>query len=40
MATQSRKILYETQGYEPIEDMLYKTETGKTAPMIRMQKII
>ncbi|MDC1401343.1 GNAT family N-acetyltransferase [Gammaproteobacteria bacterium] len=40
MATQSGKLLYETQGYEPIEDMLYKTETGKTVPMIRMEKII
>jgi len=32
--------LYETQGYESIEDILYKTETGKTVPMIRMEKII
>ena len=40
MATKSGKLLYETQGYEPIEDILYKTETGKTVPMIRMEKII
>ena len=40
MATQSGKLLYETQGYEPIEDILYKTDTGKTVPMIRMEKII
>ena len=40
MATQSGKLLYETQGYEHIEDILYKTETGKTVPMIRMEKII
>ncbi|MDB4843002.1 GNAT family N-acetyltransferase [Gammaproteobacteria bacterium] len=40
MATQSGKLLYETQGYESIEDILYKTETGKTVPMIRMEKII
>jgi len=40
MATQSGKLLYETQGYESIKDILYKTETGKTVPMIRMEKII
>ena len=40
MATQSGKLLYETQGYESIEDILYKTDTGKTVPMIRMEKII
>ena len=40
MATQSGKLLYETQGYESIEDIIYKTETGKTVPMIRMEKII
>ena len=40
MATQSGKLLYETQGYEPIENILYKTETGKTVPMIRMEKTI
>ena len=38
MATQSGKLLYETQGYEPVEDILYKTDTGKTVPMIRMEK--
>ena len=38
MATQSGKLLYETQGYKPIEDILYETETGKTVPMIRMEK--
>ena len=40
MATQSGKLLYETQGYEPIEDILYKTDTGKTVPMIRMEKAV
>ena len=40
MATQSGKLLYETQGYKPIEDILYETETGKTVPMIRMEKTI
>ena len=40
MATQSGKLLYATQGYESIEDILYKTETGKKVPMIRMEKII
>ena len=40
MATQSGKLLYETQGYEPIEDILYETETGKTVPMVRMGKMI
>ena len=40
MATQSGKFLYETQGYKPIEDILYETETGKTVPMIRMEKTI
>ena len=38
MATQSGVLLYETQGYKPIEDILYETETGKTVPMIRMEK--
>ena len=38
MATQSGKLLYETQGYKPIEDILYKTETGKTVPMVRYGK--
>ena len=40
MATQSGKLLYETQGYEPKEDILYETETGKTVPMTRMEKTI
>ena len=40
MATQSGKLLYETQGYEPIEDILYETETGQTVPMTRMEKTI
>jgi GNAT superfamily N-acetyltransferase len=40
MATQSGKLLYETQGYEAIEDILYKTGTGKTVPMIRMEKFL
>ena len=38
MATQSGKLLYETQGYKPIADILYKTETGKTVPMVHMEK--
>ena len=40
MATQSGKLLYQTQGYIPIEDTLYKTESGKTVPMVRMEKNI
>ena len=40
MATQSGKLLYETQGYKPIEYILYETETGKTVPMTRMEKAI
>lgn len=40
MATQSGKLLYETQGYEPIEDILYITISGKTVPMIRMEKLL
>jgi len=40
MATQSGKLLYQTQGYIPIEDILYKTESGKTVPMVRMEKNI
>ena len=38
MATQSGKLLYETQGYKLIEKILYKTETNLTVPMIRMEK--
>jgi len=40
MATQSGILLYKTQGYEPIEDVLYKAKSGKTVPMIRMGKNI
>jgi hypothetical protein len=40
MATQSGKLLYETQGYRAIEDILYETETGKSVPMVRMGKAI
>ena len=38
MATQSGKLLYEAKGYKSIEDVLYKTKSGKTVPMIRMKK--
>ena len=40
MATQSGILLYKTQGYEPIEDVLYKAKSGKTVPMVRMEKDI
>jgi len=40
MATQSGKLLYKAKGYKPIEDILYKTNSGKTVPMIRMEKFI
>ena len=40
MATQSGKLLYETQGYEALEDILYKTAAGQTVPMIKMKKNI
>ena len=40
MATQSGILLYETQGYKPIENILYKTNSGKTVPMVRMEKEI
>ena len=40
MATQSGKLLYEAKGYKSIEDVLYKTNSGKTVPMIRMEKFI
>jgi hypothetical protein len=40
MATQSGVLLYETQGYKPIENILYETSSGKTVPMIRMEKEI
>ena len=40
MATQSGVLLYETQGYEPIEDVIYKAKSGKTVPMVRMEKEI
>ena len=40
MATLSGKLLYETQGYKLIEEILYKTETNQTVPLIRMSKNI
>ena len=40
MATQSGKLLYEAKGYKPIEDIVYKTNSNKTVPMIRMEKFI
>ena len=40
MATQSGKLLYETKGYEALEDILYQTAAGKTVPMIKMKKKI
>ena len=40
MATQSGKLLYEAKGYKSIEYVLYKTNSGKTVPMIRMEKFI
>jgi len=40
MATQSGILLYETQGYIPVEEILYKTETNQTVPLIRMEKHI
>jgi hypothetical protein len=40
MATLSGKLLYETQGYKLIEEILYKTETNQTVPLIRMGKNI
>jgi GNAT superfamily N-acetyltransferase len=40
MATQSGKLLYESQGYEALEDILYKTAAGQTVPMIKMKKNI
>jgi len=38
MATQSGKLLYETQGYKPIEEIEYQSNSGKTVPMVRMRK--
>ena len=40
MATLSGVLLYENQGYEPIEDVIYKAKSGKTVPMVRMEKEI
>ena len=40
MATQSGVLLYKAQGYKPIEDILYETNSGKTVPMVRMEKEI
>ena len=38
MATQSGFLLYKARGYEPIENILYRSISGKTVPMIRMEK--
>mgnify|MGYP001239365127 FL=1 len=40
MATQSGVLLYKAQGYKPIENILYETNSGKTVPMVRMEKEI
>jgi len=40
MATQSGVLLYQAQGYKPIENILYETNSGKTVPMVRMEKEI
>tara|TARA_B100000787_G_C15969055_1_gene196523 strand:- start:95 stop:568 length:474 start_codon:yes stop_codon:yes gene_type:complete len=40
MATQSGKLLYEARGYKPIKEILYKANSRKTVPMVRMEKII
>ena len=40
MATQSGLLLYKTQGYRRIENIVYRTKTGKTVPMVRMEKQI
>ena len=40
MATQSGKLLYEARGYKPIKEILYKANSRKTAPMVKMEKII
>tara|TARA_A100000164_G_C21772425_1_gene706924 strand:- start:46 stop:579 length:534 start_codon:yes stop_codon:yes gene_type:complete len=40
MATLSGKLLYEAKGYKSTENNLFETDSGKTVPMIRMEKII
>ena len=40
MATQSGIPLYENNGYKPIENFLYTASSGKTVPMVRMEKDI
>ena len=40
MATQSGIPLYEDNGYKPIENVLYTASSGKTVPMVRMEKDI
>ena len=40
MATQSGILLYENKGYKPIENVLYMASSGKTVPMVRMEKDI
>ena len=40
MATQSGVLLYKAQGYKPIENILYESNSGKTVPMVRMEKEI
>jgi GNAT superfamily N-acetyltransferase len=40
MATKSGKFLYETKGYKPIQEIIYKTISGKKVPMVKMKKEI
>ena len=40
MATQSGKLLYKARGYKPIKEILYKANSRKTVPMVKMEKII
>ena len=40
MATLSGELLYEAKGYKSTKNILYKTDSGKTVPMVRMEKEI
>ena len=40
MATLSGELLYEAKGYKSTKNILYKTGSGKTVPMVRMEKEI
>ena len=40
MATQSGIPLYKNNGYKPIENVIYTASSGKTVPMVRMEKDI